>query len=180
MLLWGPWISEWYHTRLWSSVQCAMPWAWVWALVTTNSFSDPSTTSLLSWWFYLVYLIWYYYLSGKFVMWIVKQKIENKLNLFKKTKELDRCCGGQVERTRQTLWWSSGQLTGLLLRRSEFESCRHQKQNELNWKFQKVRQRTCSNHLVPGCKRRWSACRDRCRRRGSRLKHVRTGKCCSI
>ena len=37
------------------------------ALVTTYSFSDPSTTSTLSSWFYLVYLIWYYYLSIKFV-----------------------------------------------------------------------------------------------------------------
>ena len=37
------------------------------ALVTTYSFSDPSTTSTLSSWFYLVYLIWYYYLYIKFV-----------------------------------------------------------------------------------------------------------------
>ena len=29
-------------------------------------------------------MIWYYYLFVKFVMWIVKQKIENKRNLFKK------------------------------------------------------------------------------------------------
>ena len=29
-------------------------------------------------------MIWYYYLSVKFVIWIVKQKIENKRNLFKK------------------------------------------------------------------------------------------------
>ena len=43
-----------------------------------NSFSDPSTTSTLSSWFYLVYLIWCYYLSLKFAMWIVKQKIGNK------------------------------------------------------------------------------------------------------
>ena len=28
------------------------------------------------------YLIWNFYLSVKFVMWIVKQKIENKQNLF--------------------------------------------------------------------------------------------------
>ena len=27
-------------------------------------------------------LIWYYYLSVKFVMWFVKQKIEIKINLF--------------------------------------------------------------------------------------------------
>ena len=33
-------------------------------------------------WFYLVDLIWYYYLSVKFVMWIVKPKIENNRNLF--------------------------------------------------------------------------------------------------
>ena len=54
----------------------------------TNSFSDPSTTSLLSSWFYLVYMIWYYYLSVKFVRRIVKQKIENKLNLFLKNSSI--------------------------------------------------------------------------------------------
>ena len=78
------WIAESYHTRLWSSVHWAMPKA----SVMTNSFSDPSTTSMLYSWFYLV---WYYYLSVKFVMWIVKQKIENKRNLFfKKLKNTDR------------------------------------------------------------------------------------------
>ena len=41
---------------------------------------DPSTTSML--WFYLVYLIQYCYLSVKFVMRIVKQKIENKRSLY--------------------------------------------------------------------------------------------------
>ena len=30
-------------------------------------------------WFYLVYLIKYNFLCVKFIMWIVKQKIENKL-----------------------------------------------------------------------------------------------------
>ena len=30
---------------------------------------------------YLVYLIWYYYLSVKYVIWIVKRKIENNRNL---------------------------------------------------------------------------------------------------
>ena len=45
--------------------------------------------SMLSSWFYLVYLIWYYYLSVKFVIWIVKQKIENKQNLFKKAMGID-------------------------------------------------------------------------------------------
>ena len=46
---------------------------------------QTQATSMLSSWLYLVYLIWYYYLSVKFVMWIVKQKIENKWNLFKKS-----------------------------------------------------------------------------------------------
>ena len=46
-------------------------------------FLDPSTISTLSSWFYLVYLIWYYYLSVKFAMWIVKQKIENKQTFLK-------------------------------------------------------------------------------------------------
>ena len=48
-----------------------------------DSFLDPSKTSMLSSWLYLVYLIWYYYLSVKFVMWIVKQKMENKFIFIK-------------------------------------------------------------------------------------------------
>ena len=61
-------------------VCCAMPWAVSSSLDDDKLFLDPSTTSMLSSWFYL---IWYYYLSVKFVMWIVKQKIENKWNVTK-------------------------------------------------------------------------------------------------
>ena len=78
----GVWIAEWYHTWFWSLVHCAMPWATSLSLGDNKIFSFPSTRSTLSSWFYLVYLIWYYYLCVKFVMWIVKQKIENKINLF--------------------------------------------------------------------------------------------------
>ena len=53
------------------------PGPWVQALGTTNSFWDPITTSMLYSWFYLVYLIWY--------VLFVKQKIENKRNLLKKS-----------------------------------------------------------------------------------------------
>ena len=56
--------------------------------MTTNSFLDPSTTSMLSSWFNLVYLIWYYYLSVKFAMWIMKQKTENEQKKFKMTTYL--------------------------------------------------------------------------------------------
>ena len=66
----------------WYTAPCPGPW--VWASVMTNSFLDPSITSMLSLWLYLVYLIWCFYLSVKFVMLIVKQKIENKQNLFYK------------------------------------------------------------------------------------------------
>ena len=38
-----------------------------------------------------IWLIWYYFLSVKFVMWIVKQKIENKRNLLKKSLMLSTC-----------------------------------------------------------------------------------------
>ena len=76
----GAWIAEFYHTWLWSSVHCAMPWAVSLSLGDDKLFLDPSTTSTLSSWFYLVYLIWYYYLSLKFVIWIVKQKIEIERN----------------------------------------------------------------------------------------------------
>ena len=74
----------WEHLNIWvvsHLVQCVMPWA---VSLMRNSFSEPSTTSMLSSWFYLVYLIWYYCLSVKFVLWIVKQKIENKWKLFLK------------------------------------------------------------------------------------------------
>ena len=71
------------HLALNICILCLV-WLWVQALVMTNSFSDTSKTSMFSSWFYLVYLIWYYYLSVKFVMWIVKMKIENKRNLLKK------------------------------------------------------------------------------------------------
>ena len=59
----------------WYVVPCPGPW--VRGSVTTNSVLDPSTTFTLSSWFYWVYLIWCYYLSVKFVVWIVKQNIEN-------------------------------------------------------------------------------------------------------
>ena len=81
------WAPGWLSGNTLNSAPCTG--SWVWALMMTNSFLDPSTTSTLSSWFYLVYLIWYYYLSVKFVLWIVKQKIENKRNLFKKTFYLD-------------------------------------------------------------------------------------------
>ena len=75
------WIAEWSsHSTLKIGTLCPGPW--VQALVTSNSFSDPSTTSMLYSWFYLICLIQYYYLSVKFVLWIVKQKIENKRIFF--------------------------------------------------------------------------------------------------
>ena len=61
-----------------------MPWAVSSRLSDDKLFLDTNTTSMLSSWFYLVYLIWYYYLSVKFVMSIVKQKIENKRIFFNK------------------------------------------------------------------------------------------------
>ena len=65
----GARIAKWYHTRLWSLVCCTMPWAMSSSLSYDNLFLDPSTTSTLSSWLYLVYLIRYYYLSVKFLMW---------------------------------------------------------------------------------------------------------------
>ena len=80
----GAWIAEWYHTWLWTLVHFTTPWAVsLHTLVTANSLLYPSTTSTLfhdSIWF-----IWFN-LSVKFVTCIVKQKIENKLNLFFKQK----------------------------------------------------------------------------------------------
>ena len=76
----GTWIAEW-SSHLTFEHRYAMPWAMSSSLGDIKLFF-PSTTSMLYSWFYLVCLIWYYYLSVKFVMWIVKQKIENKRNLF--------------------------------------------------------------------------------------------------
>ena len=70
----GAWIAEWYHTQLWTLVHWAMPCAISSNLGDNKLFFGP----MLSTWFYLVHLIWYYYLSVKFVMWIVKPKIEIK------------------------------------------------------------------------------------------------------
>ena len=81
----GVWIAEKYHTRLRSSVCCTMPWALSSSLGDDRLFLDPSTTSMLSSWFYLVYLIWYYYFSVKFVMWIVNRKLKIKENYKKPT-----------------------------------------------------------------------------------------------
>ena len=55
------------------------PGPWVHNSMTTNSLSNPRTTSTLLSWFCLV--IWFdtvICLSNKFVMWIVKLKIKNK------------------------------------------------------------------------------------------------------
>ena len=84
---WSAGIHEWYLTQLGSLVHCAMPWAMSLSLGDNKLFLDPSTTSMLSSWFYLVYLFWFYYLSVKFVMWILKQKLENKRNLLKKVTQ---------------------------------------------------------------------------------------------
>ena len=82
------------HTSLGSDhpYTAPCPGQWVPASVMTNSFLDPSTTSTLYSWFYLV---WYYYLSVKFVMWIVKQKIEIKKKIFKKKFFKPHICGRQ-------------------------------------------------------------------------------------
>ena len=102
----GAWIAEWSsHSNLTIGMLCPGPW--VQASMTSNSFLDPSTTSMLYLWFYLVCLIWYYYLSVKFVMWIVKQKIENKRNLFLlKTRRRYRSC-------RLKLGWSEKKVRTL-------------------------------------------------------------------
>ena len=74
----GTWIAEWCHTWLWTLVQYTMPWAVSLHLGDNKLFIGPKHKIYAFSLFYLVNLIWYYYLSVKFVMWIVKQKIENK------------------------------------------------------------------------------------------------------
>ena len=69
--------SEWFHTWLWSLVHCAIGHEfkpqWQQTLFRTQAQHLCFIHD-----FYLIYLIWYYYFSVKFFMWIVKQKIENK------------------------------------------------------------------------------------------------------
>ena len=61
-----------------------MPWAVSLSLGDDKLFFRPKHNiyALFVILFGLFDLIWYYYLSVKFVMWILKQKIENKRNLF--------------------------------------------------------------------------------------------------
>ena len=81
---WGAWIAEWYHTWLWSSVHCAMPWAMSLSLGDDKLFFGPKHNiyALFMILFGLFDLILLF--DVKFVMWIVKQKIKNKTNLFLK------------------------------------------------------------------------------------------------
>ena len=76
----GAWIAEWYHTRLWSLVGCVMPWAVSSSISDDKLFYRPKHNIITYFMIHLCFLVWYYYLSVKFVMWIVKQKIENKRN----------------------------------------------------------------------------------------------------
>ena len=53
-LTWGAWIAEWYHTRLWSLVHYAMPWAMSSSLGDDKLFFGPKHNMLYSG-FYLVF-----------------------------------------------------------------------------------------------------------------------------
>ena len=76
----GAWIVEWYHTWLLSMVHCAMPWA------LNSSLGDDQTL----FWTQAQHLcfihdsIWFIWFDTiiclSIVMWIVKQKIENKIS----------------------------------------------------------------------------------------------------
>ena len=78
------WIAEWYHNQLWTSVHCACPGPWVWASLMTNSFLNPSTTSTLSSWFYLDYLIGYFILLSNFSCELWNRKLKINKIYFKK------------------------------------------------------------------------------------------------
>ena len=68
--------------KLSSEHQYAAPWVVSLWLVMTKLFIGPKHNNYAFLWFYLVYFIQYHYLSVNFFMWIVKQKIENKRNMF--------------------------------------------------------------------------------------------------
>ena len=77
-------MAEWYHTWLWTLVWCAVPWAVGLSLGDNKLFIGPKQNIYAFSWFYLVYLIWYYYLSSCEL--IVKQNIENKQKYYLKRK----------------------------------------------------------------------------------------------
>ena len=81
---WGAWIVEWYHTWLWTSVCCIMPWAMSSSLGDDKLFFRTKHTIYVFFMIVVGFLIWYSYLSVTFVMWSVKQEIKNKQNLFLK------------------------------------------------------------------------------------------------
>ena len=78
------------------------PGPWIHTLVTTNSSTDKWTNLRLLHDFYLIYLIWYYDLSVKFVieLWIRKLKI-NKIVLKKELSPL----------IQRRSWWNSNSLS---------------------------------------------------------------------
>ena len=61
-----------------------MPWAVSSSLGDDKLFFGPKHNIYALFMILFGLFVWYYYLSVKFVMWIVKQKIENKRNLFLK------------------------------------------------------------------------------------------------
>ena len=61
-----------------------MPWAVSLSLGDDKLFFGPKHNIYALFMILFGLFVWYYYLSVKFVMWIVKQKIENKRNLLKK------------------------------------------------------------------------------------------------
>ena len=68
-----------------------MPWVVSSSLSDDKLFFGPKHNIYALFMILFGLFVWYYYLSVKFVMWIVKQKIENKINLFfKKVRTLVR------------------------------------------------------------------------------------------
>jgi len=74
------WIAEWYHTRLWSSVHCDMPWAVISSLGDDKLFFGPKHNIKAL--FMILFGLFDSILLFVCQICLVKQKIENKRNLF--------------------------------------------------------------------------------------------------
>ena len=79
-----------------------MPWAMSSSLGDDKLFFGPKQNNYAFFTIILVYLIWYYYLSVKFVMWIVKQKIENKIIFLKKLHGSNENCKMKIIIVKQS------------------------------------------------------------------------------
>ena len=158
-------MAEWYHTWLWTLVWCAVPWAVGLSLGDNKLFIGPKQNIYAFSWFYLVYLIWYYYLSSCEL--IVKQNIENKQkSLFKKKSKMRKIVFSYHREAKLRGPWRdatarTGRSSGFEIRRTASRG-RRQTASPIRSRIRQSWTSTWSRHRRPGFQRT------------SRSSHVRT------